>query len=403
VSNNEIQTMSIDSAQHKRIKRHVTGRLRTYFAASAPGFEDLCLRELSALGLPIEDAAIVDGGVEFRGRLLECYQANLHLRTAGRILLRIGSFKATGFRQLEKKVAAIPWELYLPPVGLPSVHVTTRHCRLYHTEAIGQRFSAGIKRHLPDSGSNREDANGRLSDPTVFIRGRDDRFTISIDSSGDHLHKRGLKRHHGKAPLRETLAAAALMLAGYSGAAPLIDPMCGTGTFSLEAALMVKNIPPGWFREFAFQRWPSFSQKRWDYLKRRCETRFSLPRRPMIFASDQDDAACRQLEKCTQQNHLSDIIAVAQRNFFDVVPGELTDQTGMVVLNPPYGKRLGSLEKSDQLFGAIGDKLDQAYKGWKVVLVAPDRKLIKKIPFKLEVLPFFHGGLKPALMFGKIA
>ncbi len=394
--------MSIESPLAKRIKRHVTGRLRTYFAATAPGFEDLCLRELAALELPIEDAVIVDGGVEFRGRLLDCYQANLHLRTAGRILLRIGSFKATGFRQLENKVAAIPWELYLPPVGLPNVHVTTRHCRLYHTDAIGQRFSAGIQRHLPDSGSNREDMDRRLSDPTVFIRGLDDRFTISIDSSGDHLHKRGLKRHHGKAPLRETLAAAALMLAGYSAAEPLIDPMCGTGTFSLEAALMVKNIPPGWFREFAFQRWPSFSQNRWDYLKRQCETRFSIPQRPLIFASDQDEAACRRLEKCTHQNHLSGFITVAQKNFFDFLPGELTDQTGMVVLNPPYGKRLGSLEKSEHLFGALGGKLNQAYKGWKVVLVAPDRQLINKIPFKLEARSFFHGGLKPALMFGKI-
>jgi putative N6-adenine-specific DNA methylase len=393
--------MPPESPLAKRIKRHVIGRRRTYFAAVSPGFEDLCLREVSALGLPIEDAVIVDGGVEFSGRLLDCYQANLHLRTASRILLRIGSFKATGFRQLEKKVATIPWELYLPPTELPEIHVTTRHCRLYHSDAVNQRFLAGINEHLPYNNSNLE-IDPPLSGATVFVRGRDDRFSISIDSSGGHLHKRGLKRHHGKAPLRETLAAAALMLAGYSAAEPLIDPMCGTGTFSLEAALMVKNIPPGWFREFAFQHWPSFSQKRWDYLRRQCETRFSRPQRPMVFASDQDDAACSRLEKCVQQNHLSGTITVAQRNFFDFVPGELTDQTGVVVLNPPYGKRLGSLEKSEHLFGAIGDKLNKVYQGWRVVLVAPDRKLVKKIPFPLDVLPFFHGGLKPALMFGRI-
>ena len=394
--------MSIDSALYKRIKRHVIGRRRTYFAAAAPGFEALCYKELSALGLPIEDAAIVDGGVEFNGRLLDCYQANLHLRTASRILLRIDGFKATGFRQLEKKVAMIPWELYLPPKGLPDIHVTTRHCRLYHTDAVNQRFLGGINEHLPDNDYGKEEMALPLSEATVFVRGLDDRFTISIDSSGDHLHKRGLKRHHGKAPLRETLAAAALLLAGYSGTEPLIDPMCGTGTFSLEAALMVRNIPPGWFREFAFKHWPSFSQKRWDYLKRQSETRFSIPKKPMIFASDQDPLACNRLETCIKQNHLSETIKVFKHNFFDFIPGEVTDQTGVVVLNPPYGKRLGSLEKSDQLFGAIGDKLNQAYKGWKVILVAPDPKLIKKIPFKLDVLPFFHGGLKPALMFGRI-
>ena len=350
----------------------------------------------------IENLSVVEGGVEFKGKLQDCYQANLHLRTASRILLRIDRFKASGFRQLEKKVADIPWELYLPQQGLPDLHVTTRHCRLYHSDAIGQRFLAGISNHLSNGSFSREKISLPLADTTIFIRGVDDWFTVSIDSSGNHLHKRGLKRHHGKAPLRETQTAAALLLSGYKGTEPLIDPMCGSGTFSLEAAMIAKNIPPGWFREFAFRHWPSFSQKRWDYLKRQCEPLFNTSRGPMIFASDQDSSACSQLEKCIQQNHLSDIITVAQKNFFDFLPGELTDQTGVVVINPPYGKRLGSPEKSERLFVAIGDKLNQAYKGWKLVLVAPDRKLIKKMPFKLDTLPFFHGGLKPALMFGRI-
>ena len=391
-----------ESPLAKRIKRHVIGRRRTYFAAAAPGFEALCYKELSALGLPIENAAIVDGGVEFSGRLLDCYQANLHLRTASRILLRIDSFKAISFQQLEEKVAKIAWDLYLPPEGLPDIHVTTKHCRLYHTDAVGQRFLTGIRKHLPSNNHTQEEVDLPPSDTTVFVRGLDDRFTISIDSSGNHLHKRGLKRHRGKAPLRETMAAAALLLAGYSGTEPLIDPMCGTGTFSLEAALMAKNIPPGWFREFAFRHWPSFSQKRWDYLKRQSANQFAHPPRPQIFASDQDSSACSRLENCIKNNHLSDIITVSRLNFFDFLPGELTDQTGVVVINPPYGIRLGSLKKSEDLFGAIVDKLDRAYKGWEVVLVAPGKKLIKKMPFKLEVLPFFHGGLKPALMFGRI-
>ncbi len=391
-----------DSPLFKRIKRHVTGRQRTYFAATAPGFEALCHQELSALGLSIENIAVVEGGVEFKGQLQDCYRANLHLRTASRILLRIDRFKASDFRQLEKKVAGIPWELYLPPKMLPDIHVTTKHCRLYHTDAIGQRFLAGIGEHGSNGNYSREEIDLPLADTTVFVRGLDDRFSISIDSSGSHLHKRGLKRHHGKAPLRETMAAAALLLVGYSGAEPLIDPMCGTGTFSLEAALMAKNIPPGWFREFAFRHWPSFSQKRWDYLKRQSAEQFARPPGPLIFASDQDSSACSRLEKCIKQNHLSEIITVSRKNFFDFLPGELTDQTGVVVINPPYGIRLASLEKSDALFLAICDKLKQAYTGWRVALVAPDKKLIKKMPFKLDILPFFHGGLQPTLMFGKV-
>jgi len=395
--------MSSESSLTKRIKRHVIGRRRTYFAATSPGFETICHEELSPLGLSIENVSVVEGGVEFDGRLQECYQANLHLRTASRILLRIDQFKASSFRQLEKKVAGIPWELYLPPTVLPDIHVTTKHCRLYHTAAIGQRFLDGISRQPLSRDFDGGGGEKTLSDLNIFVRGVDDRFTVSIDSSGNHLHKRGLKRHHGKAPIRETLAAAALRLIGYNGSEPLIDPMCGTGTFSLEAALMAKNIPPGWFREFAFMHWPSFSQKRWEYLKRQCETRFSDHPKPVIFASDRDLSACSRLEKCLQQNHLSEIIKVSRKNFFDFLPGELTDQTGIVVINPPYGKRLGSLEESETFFMDTCDKLKQAYKGWKVVLVAPHRKIVKKMPFKLDAHPFFHGGLKPVLMTGKIS
>jgi putative N6-adenine-specific DNA methylase len=248
----------------------------------------------------------------------------------------------------------------------------------------------------------RKEPDGPESGLSLFVRGQDDRFTISIDSSGEHLHKRGLKRHRGKAPLRETMAAAALLLAGYKPPEPLIDPMCGTGTFSLEAALMAKNIPPGWFREFAFRHWPSFSPKRWAYMKRQCEALFDNPRRPIIFASDQDASACRRLEACVRHNGLSDTISVSEKNFFDFRPQDVTDGTGMVVINPPYGVRLGSLDESEKLLGAIVDRLKHAYQGWKVVLIAPDRKLVPRVPFRLEVRPFSHGGLKPALMFGEI-
>ena len=380
-----------------------SGYWRRYFAATAPGFEDLCYSELVNLGISNDSVSVVEGGVEFMGKLQDCLLANLHLRTAGRVLLRIDSFKATGFRQLERKVVGIPWELYLPPVALPEVHATARHCRLRHTGAIGQRIKDAISARNQGNDLAKSGKMQSSSDLTVFVRGVDDRFTVSIDSSGNHLHKRGLKTHYGEAPIRETVAAAALMLLGYSGREPLIDPMCGAGTFSLEAAMMAKNIAPGWFRDFVFMQWPSFSKKRWEYLKRQAESRFIHSRKPMIFASDQDESACSRLEKCVRQNQLSDIISISRKNFFDFRPEDLTDKKGVVVINPPYGKRLGSHKKSDSLFLEIGNRLDQVYKGWRVALIAPDRKLIKKLPFKLENRPFFHGGLKPDLLYGTIS
>ena len=394
--------MSSETSLSKRIKRHVVGRIRSYFAATAPGAETLCFRELSALPLSAQDAKVVAGGVEFKGSLQDCYLANLHLRTANRILMRIDNFKASGFRQLETKAAEIPWELYLPVECTLQIHATARHCRLYHTDAIGERLRECISKcGITTDGKGQK--GGVSSGQKLFVRCADDQFTISIDSSGEHLHKRGLKIHTGRAPLRETTAAAALMTAGFCGAVPVIDPMCGTGTFSLEAALMAKHIPPGWFREFAFMGWPSFRPQKWEYLKRTCEAQFTDCRRPAIFASDKDPAACRRLSRRVAENRLNDVIQVANRDFFELRPDDLTDQSGLVAINPPYGKRLEDPSLSEQLFIGICDRLKQEYKGWKVILIAPDRHLANKVPFRLETYPFFHGGLRPVLMVGKIS
>jgi putative N6-adenine-specific DNA methylase len=395
--------MSPETSLSKRIKRHVIGRIRPYFAATAPGAEPICYRELSALLLSSPDASVVSGGVEFKGFLQDCYLANLHLRTANRVLMRIHNFRASSFKQLKSKTAEIPWELFLPAGSSPQIHTTTRHCRLYHTDAICERLMNSISQHTASDTSEGGQKETTLLKPKIFVRGLDDQFTISIDSSGEHLHKRGLKIHPGRAPLRETIAAAALLLAGYRGTEPVIDPMCGTGTFSLEAALMAKNIPPGWFREFAFMAWPSFRSKKWEYLKRQCQAHFTEPRMPTIFASDKDPSACTRLEKGLTENRLADVIKVSNQDFFDVFPLALTDQVGLVAINPPYGKRLENRTQSEELFIKICARLKQEYKGWKVILISPNRNLANKVPFRLEAHPIFHGGLRPVLMIGTIA
>jgi putative N6-adenine-specific DNA methylase len=394
--------MSSDTSLAKRIKRHVIGRSRTYFAATAPGFEALCFDELKALGLPEESLSAIPGGVEFTGRLIDCYRANLHLRTANRILLRIHTFKATRFSQLEAKTAQIPWQLYLPPESSPQIHPTVKHCRLYHSDAIGQRLLKGISQHRINGPGRRAETEAVGFKPAIFVRGVDDRFTISVDSSGENLYKRGLKIHPGTAPLRETIAAAALLKAGYRGSGPVIDPMCGTGTFSLEAALMAKSIPPGWFREFAFMAWPSFQHKQWEYLKQQCRTHFTDLPVPAIFASDKNPAACQRLAKGLAENRLTDAVQVVSRDFFDFLPRDVTARSGLVALNPPYGRRLENRENSDRLFLKICARLQQQYQGWKLILIAPNRTLARKVPFRLTRQPISHGGLRPVMMIGTI-
>ncbi len=364
---------------------------------TAPGLEDLALAEIAALGL---EGRPVAGGVEFAGRLHDAYLANLQLRTAGRVLMRIAAFTTTRFSELEKEAAAIPWELYLKPGTLGRVRVAVHHCRLHHTDGIAERVAAGVQRRLAAAPAAEA---GPAATQQVFVRGADDRFTVSLDSSGERLHLRGVKTHAGRAPLRETIAAAALMRAGYDGDEPLVDPMCGTGSFALEAALMARRVPPGWFREFAFGGWPAFRPQRWAHLRRTAaEGMRSLPQ-PRIFASDIDPEACRDLEGCLPAAGLTDAVQVRQADFFSLEPGELAlSGPGLVVLNPPYGRRLGTPSESRNQMGAVTARLRDRFAGWRFVLVAPAAARPAGLPAGTAAHPVFHGGLNVNFWIGMI-
>jgi putative N6-adenine-specific DNA methylase len=241
----------------------------------------------------------------------------------------------------------------------------------------------------------------------IFVRAENDLFTVSIDSTGELLHKRGLKTQGGKAPVRETIAAAILRLAGYQPGDPLIDPMCGTGTFSLEAAMIANHIPAGWYREFAFMDWPAFKPSRWEHIRREAEKRMTPVSAPIIFASDIDPENSEKLEQVIRKYHLSDTINVFSSDFFDLHPDNIHElarhkHQGLIVLNPPYGRRLGSNDSSDNMFEQICKKLKKDFKGWKAAILILDKRLLKKIPFKTTTHDFFHGGLNITLVIGKI-
>jgi putative N6-adenine-specific DNA methylase len=383
----------------KRIRRHVVGREHEFFAVAAPGLEDLCRGELAGLGL---NARAVAGGAEFSGRLDAAYRANLHLRTASRVLMRLFAFRATSFRSMEEAGGRFPWELYLPPDAPLRIQVATHHCRLHHTAAIAERLSQAIGRRLSLPG----DGGGAPADPAreqqVFVRGLDDRFLISLDASGANLYLRGVKSHPGRAPLRETIAAACLMRAGFRRGDILLDPMCGTGSFALEAALIAKQVPAGWFRDFACMRWPAFRPQAWEHLKRRAAERIETAASARIFASDIDHEACRRLRACLEANRLADAAAVACRDFFDIDPARTGGRPGVVALNPPYGRRLGRRPESRELWGRTLARLAEAYGGWKFVLIAPEEGAAPGPDWPHRAFRFPHGGLMARALVGKI-
>jgi putative N6-adenine-specific DNA methylase len=385
-------------AYNKRVRRHVAGRIREYYAVAAPGVADICRQELIGLGHDSGGLAMDAGGITFTGRLVDCQRANLHLRTATRILMRIEAFSATNLRRLEKKADAIAWELFLAPGAQPDVKVSSHRSRLYHTTAIVQIFRDILTRRLEGVGGPPPPAFPQ----TLFVRAVDDRFTLSLDSSGQPLYKRGLKAGPAVAPIRETLAAAMLMAAGYDPRQPLVDPMCGSGTFSLEAAMMAKQMAAGLKREFAFMGWPAFSEGQWEFIKREADSAVQNLVKPSIFASDADAGACDRLAEIAAANGLSDAISVAQRDFFQCGADQYGGPPGLVAINPPYGIRIGSAKKADELFRMIVRHLAQRFKGWTVALIAPRPELAHGLPFPARRMPLFHGGLKLTLVLGGI-
>ena len=390
------------TALEKRIKRRVTGREHAFFAVTLPSLESLCEQELLALPGDRRVIKVEKGGVSFRGRVHDAYAANLHLRTTGRILMRIDQFRATAFRQMEKQVLDFPWELYIHAGQAFDLKVTSRRSRLIHTAAIAQRFEAGITRRLSRHPGLvfREDSHPAVQ--TIVVRGLNDRYTVSLDASGAPLYKRGLKTGGGKAPLRETFAAAALYLAGFTPDGILADPMCGAGTFALEAALIASRTPPGWYRDFAFMGWPCFRPGRWKHLRRTAAQLIRIPQSPVIFASDSDPTAAGNLQAIAAKSGLDSAMQIRQQDFFALSPPERGRATGTIALNPPYGVRLKASVGTDRLYAEIGHQLTTRYHGWNLALILPRQYLLNHLPFQVNTMAFTHGGLDLTLATGKI-
>ena len=380
----------------RRIKRRVVAPVHEFFAATAPGLERLCREELLSPPLSVPGAGVLAGGVVFSGKLVDLYRANLYLRSANRILMRIAAFSATNFRQLERRLAEVDWSLFLPARLPVRVRVSTRGCRLYHSEAVAQRLRSCLAKALgvPDRLPGAPETG-------VFVRCENDRFTVSVDSSGELLHRRGLKSHPASAPIRETLAAAVLNWAGFDPAAPMLDPMCGSGTFSLEAALISRQIPPGWHRRFAFESWPAFRPQQWGHVRKEAGNRIRGMAQAGIFAGDRDLAALSDLRRCLNTHGLNRSVALFAGDFFDLRPKQIAAGPGLVVLNPPYGRRLTADADGGAFMKRVADHLKGAFGGWKVALLAPPQ-LLGAIAFPHRIRRLVHGGLKLRLVTGHI-
>ncbi|MCG8615531.1 MAG: RNA methyltransferase [Desulfobacterales bacterium] len=343
----------------------------------------------------ISEITPLAGGIGFATRLETACLANLFSGSPTRILMRIADFKADRFSVLERQTAGIDWELFLPE-GLRdkdlSVQVTTRKSRLYHTDAVAERIRPIVLNHL--TGQTGGAVSGRTPQPQmIMVRAENDRFTLSLDMSGAPLYKRGIKTQVVHAPLRETLAYAVLKRLKFSRRDILMDPMCGSGTFSLEAAMIQASAPPGLFRRFAFESWPGFKAKSFAHAGRKITAHLAPPSGPAIFASDLNPAAIESLKKARSGHPVFQSIQAACEDFFDIKPPNVPQGQGVVVLNPPYGKRLGKDMDIRKFYREISRKLTGDFKGFRAGIIYPEKYLTGELGLKLTPMPLFHGGL----------
>jgi putative N6-adenine-specific DNA methylase len=322
-------------------------------------------------------------------------------------LLRLGEVEARTFPELRRRLRGLPWRETLLPGSALRVEAAASRCRLYHTGALAETMTLAIGDHLGTAprlapARARGDGQGPMEVEVegaaegddaarVFIRGRDDRFTISVDSSGELLHRRGWRIETGQAPLRETLAAGILWLAGHDPALPFVDPMCGAGTIALEACARARGVAPGLARSFAFERWPIFDPATWDRLRDEALAAIRTTPPASLFAFDRDPEAVEITRRNAARAGLLAHLTVEQAALGE---RRAPDEHGLLVVNPPYGRRLPG--------GGVARDLRRAlhadYAGWRVGMLGPPGRAAQTIGVRSAVSHrLSNGGLRVEL------
>lgn len=350
------------------------------YAVVAPGLEGVCSAELRALG--ITPGAAENGGIPFVATLRELYLTNLHLRCASRILVRVGEVAARDFPDLYRKCVRLPWGSFVRPGTAVQVRASSRQSRLVHSGRVAETVTAAIGRALGDV------PGGTGEEQLVLARFVDDRCLLSLDSSGAHLHRRGYRRNGGAAPLRETLAAGLLHLAGWHGDVPLADPLCGSGTIAIEAALLASGIAPGRARDFSFMHWPGYRAGLWQVLCGEADQGRRTVAGPLL-ASDHDPAVLATARENAGRASVAEVIDFAACALADL---PVRTGGGLILCNPPYGARLGHDAELPGFYRALGSACRRAFPGWRLAILAPDERLAQATGWSLRRIAAIDNG-----------
>ncbi|MDR0481313.1 MAG: THUMP domain-containing protein, partial [Gallionellaceae bacterium] len=347
--------------------------------------------ELTSLGAT--DARAVDGGVGFSGDWPLCYRANLQSRLASRILWRVEEPKPYRNEQdIYDAARALPWQRWFGVDCTIRVHVTAIKCPLKSLEFVTLRIKDAVCDKFRDHGGARPSVDTLQPDMRIhaFIEGN--QFTLYLDTSGDALFKRGVRLHTNIAPLRENLAAGILKIAGWESGMPLLDPMCGSGTFLIEAAMMSLNIAPGIGRHFAFEKLKNFDAAGWNAMREQSRAA-QLPVTELpIYGSDLYGDALKAAHRNLEEAGIRAAVDLKQCNVLEASPPA---DHGVLVANLPYGERMGEMDELAELYPKLGDVLKKKFGGWNASLFTADLRLPKLIRLAASRrTPLFNGAIE---------
>jgi len=367
-------------------------RIEQMFAVTAPGLEETCATELRRItGVACRAEA---GGVAFAGAPRELYLANLWSRSASRILVRIGDISARDFPTLYRKASQLPWGRFIRPGTRVSVRATSRGSRLVHTGRLAETIKAAVAKSI---GGPPADSDG--AEQLIVMRMESDRCLLSVDSSGELLHRRGFRSDGAQAPLRETLAAGILQLLDWDGSEPLVDPLCGSGTFLVEAGLLAAQRAPGAGRDFAFLHWPHVRAGAWQQLLD-AAARGAVTPQVALVGGDLSPEAVAAARRHVERAGLADAVRVECCDFEQLSP---PGGPGLVLCNPPYGLRVGAADDLANLYRRLGRSWRSSFAGWRVALFCPAGELVAQTGLPLQpVAELRNGGLPVTLFAGRL-
>lgn len=359
-----------------------------FFASTARGLVDPLEKELKDLGLNVIDKGT--GGVTFDSNWEGCYRANLHSRMASRILKPILDFTAYQPEELYTQILRHDYTKYIKPNQTLSIDVTIRDSKMRDQRFVAMKIKDAIVDQFRDKYGIRPDVENDNPDMRIHVRAVKNQFNVALDTSGDSLFKRGYRRDEGEAPLKENLAAGLITLAEWDKKTPLVDFMCGSGTFLIEAAMMSLNIAPGVNRRrFAFQNWLTYEKETWENLVQEAMDQEKEDLDFKFYGYDIDRKAIAATQENARVAGVDHVLELKRESIATVAPPV---EKGLAICNPPYGARIGDEDNLKDVYRDLGFTLKHRFKGWDCWILSGNKELIMDLKLKSTRKHFVFNG-----------